>query len=217
MDDDLPEKCVKLVMLGDSSVGKTSLVTRFCYEEFGRQYYPTPGVDFFLKRTTIQGNRLVRAIMWDLGGQALEGSMFKNYLHGSQVILLVFDITNATSFTRLTDWWKAASRCIFGKPPLLALIANKCDMEHQRAVSLDKQMKFVNEHGIQSTHTVSARTGENVMLAFQRILAELLGVRLSKAEQEEQQGVVKAEIVAANHNQAYAGLPTTNSTICVIQ
>ncbi|KAG8286448.1 Ras- protein Rab-28 [Homalodisca vitripennis] len=91
------------------------------------------------------------------------------------------------------------------------------DMEHQRAVSLEKQMRFVNELGIHSTHSVSARTGENVTLAFQRILAELLGLRLSRVDQEEQLSVVKAEILAANHNQAYAGLQTPPSTICSLQ
>uniref|UniRef100_A0A1B6LSH9 Ras-related protein Rab-28 n=1 Tax=Graphocephala atropunctata TaxID=36148 RepID=A0A1B6LSH9_9HEMI len=217
MEDDLPEKYVKLVLLGDSSVGKTSLAIKFCHEEFGRQYYPTAGVDFFLKRTVLQGNRLVRAVVWDLGGESIDASMFQNYLYGTQALLLMFDITNLTSFNRLTEWMNAATSFVFGKPPLIALIANKCDMEHQRAVTVEKQMKFVNEHGIQSTHSVSARTGENVTLSFQRILAELLGLRLSRADQEEQLSVVKAEILAANHNQAYAGMQTPSSTVCSLQ
>ncbi|XP_046668762.1 ras-related protein Rab-28-like isoform X2 [Homalodisca vitripennis] len=185
MEDDLPEKCVKLVLLGDSSVGK--------------------------------GNRLVRAVVWDVGGESLDTTMFQNYLYGTQAILLIFDITNLTSFNHLMEWLNAASSFVFGKPPLVTLIANKCDMEHQRAVSLEKQMRFVNELGIHSTHSVSARTGENVTLAFQRILAELLGLRLSRVDQEEQLSVVKAEILAANHNQAYAGLQTPPSTICSLQ
>ncbi|XP_075231974.1 ras-related protein Rab-28-like [Lycorma delicatula] len=209
------EKQIKIVIVGEPSSGKTALASRYCYEDFSRQYYPTAGVDFYLKRTILQGNRPLRLVIWDISGQALGGSMFDKYLFGAQVVMLVFDITNSNSFTRLIDWIEAIRRMFRDKKPVLALVANKGDMEHQRAIPFEKQVRFANENGI-STHSISARTGENVSVCFQRICAELLGLRLSRADQEEQQNLVKAEIVA-NPNQAVSNIQTPSSTVCSVQ
>ncbi|XP_039284422.1 ras-related protein Rab-28 [Nilaparvata lugens] len=212
---DCIEKVIKIAILGEPSVGKTALATRYCHEDFSRQYYPTAGADFFLKRTVVQGNRPLRLVIWDLSGHSLGSDMFDKYMYGAQIVMLLFDITNANSFTRLVDWLEASRRVLRDKKPTLALIANKGDMEHQRTVPYEKQVRFANDNGI-SSHSISARTGENVSLCFQRICAEFLGLRLTKAEQEEQLNIVKAEIVTQNGPQV-ASVQAAPSAICSLQ
>ena len=80
------------------------------------------------------------------------------------------------------------------KPPSYALVANKIDLEHLRTIKSDRHHKFAQEHGL-LTYAVSAKTGEGVSLCMQKIAADLLGIRLTKQEQEQHGAVMKAEIV----------------------
>uniref|UniRef100_T1HU79 Ras-related protein Rab-28 n=2 Tax=Rhodnius prolixus TaxID=13249 RepID=T1HU79_RHOPR len=215
-DEDYFEKQLKLVLLGETSTGKTCIVSRFCQNEFCRQYYPTYGVDFVLHRQEIRNGKNVTLIIWDVSGQSLNSTMLENYVYGAHIILLVYDITNAASFIRVNDWLAALRKLQMDSSPNIALIANKSDMEHQRSVSMDKHIKFANENSL-SSHSISARTGENVKLTIQKICAERLGLKLSRVEQEVQQSVVKAEIVTTTQNQVQPTYHPTPSTICSIQ
>lgn len=215
-EEELIEKQLKVIVVGEPATGKTCLAARFCHEEYSRQYYPTAGIDFFLKRTVLQGDHHLRVIVWDVSGQALKSEMIDKYIYGAHAVLLTFDITNVGTFSHLAEWLATVRSIIRDSPPVLALVANKSDMEYQRAVSVDKQLRFACDNNMTS-HNVSARTGENVMLCFQRVLADVLGLRLTRAEQEEQLCVVRAEIVTGNHNQPFVGLQTPPSTICCLQ
>lgn len=82
-DEEVSERQLKVVILGETGTGKTSLSTRYCHDEFSRQYYPTAGVDFFLKRTEFPGSRNITLQIWDVGGHALEGNMLDKYVFGA--------------------------------------------------------------------------------------------------------------------------------------
>nr|CAD7402333.1 unnamed protein product [Timema cristinae]CAD7424392.1 unnamed protein product [Timema monikensis] len=221
-EDESVERQLKIVIVGDSSTGKTSLASRYCSDEFTRQYFPTAGVDFFLKKTLLPGGRNITLQIWDIGGQALSGNMLDKYVFGANVVMLTYEITNITSFTNLEKWLQAIYKAteMQEQKPAVALVANKCDLEHQRGVRLDKHQKFAQERGF-SAYLVSARTGENVALSFQKVVAEVLGLKLTRAEQEEQQPVIKAEIVhkeAAEDSPASSSqLGASKSSVCVIQ
>ncbi|CAG2060203.1 unnamed protein product, partial [Timema podura] len=201
---------------------QTSLASRYCSDEFTRQYFPTAGVDFFLKKTLLPGGRNITLQIWDIGGQALSGNMLDKYVFGANVVMLTYEITNITSFTNLEKWLQAIYKAteMQEQKPSVALVANKCDLEHQRGVRLDKHQKFAQERGF-SAYLVSARTGENVALSFQKVVAEVLGLKLTRAEQEEQQPVMKAEIVhkeAAEDSPASSSqLGASKSSVCVMQ
>ncbi|KAK6640490.1 hypothetical protein RUM44_012185 [Polyplax serrata] len=214
------EDDLKILLLGDTAVGKSSLVKRFCRNEFTRQYFPTVGVDFFLKRLILQKYRNVTLKIWDVGGTAQNGNMLDKYVFGSDIIILIYDITNNSSFCSIELWLELAKNINKkqDRKPLLAIFGNKCDLEHQRMVRLEKHQRFASENHLFS-QILSARTGECVNLAFQKLIAEYLGVKLSKAEIEEHQSVVKAEI------STYSDLPvqpvrpmsTSRSSICLLQ
>ncbi|KAK3095327.1 hypothetical protein FSP39_013250 [Pinctada imbricata] len=218
-EDEAPDKQLKIVIMGDGASGKTSLATRYSQEQFGRQYKQTVGLDFFLKRIVLPGGVHVALQVWDIGGQTLGGKMLENYIYGANGILLVYDITNVASFENVEDWYSNIKK-VFGrdtKIPHIALVGNKIDLEHMRTVKMDRHQKFAQEKGM-SSHFVSAKTGDNVSLCFQRVAAEILGVKLTKPEVEQHQRVVKAEIIHYKNEAAAKPVPTQpKSSLCSIQ
>lgn len=214
-------KQLKIVIIGDGASGKTSLATRYSQEQFGKQYKQTIGIDFFLKRIVLSGNIHVALQVWDIGGQTIGGAMLQNYIYGSHGVLLVYDITNHNSFDNLEDWLRTLQK-VFGteKMPYLALVGNKIDLEYMRTVKMDKHQRFAQQHGM-SSHFVSAKTGDSVAMCFQRVAAEIIGIKLTKTEAEQQHKVVKAEIVNYNKQEELAvkSLPqtSTRSSFCILQ
>lgn len=199
-DEEDTDKQLKIVILGDGASGKTSISTRYAQEQFGKQYKQTVGLDFFLKRIVLPNGHNVALQVWDIGGQTLGGKMLSNYIFGAHGILLIYDITNYASFENCDDWLTCV-KSVFsddGLLPHLALVGNKVDLEHMRTVKLEKHQKFAQENNLAS-HFVSAKTGDSVSLCFQKIACDILGVKMSKQEQERLQQVVKADIVQYNN------------------
>jgi len=194
--DNEPEQLqYKVIILGDGAVGKTSIALRFTEDSFGINYKQTIGLDFFLKRLVLPGDINVALQIWDIGGQSIGSKMIGNYIYGCQAVLLCYDITNVSSFQNLEDWYRLVQKT-FGKDPLpyVALIGNKTDKSHIRAVKPDKHNKFADENDMYS-YFMSAKTGDNVSACFYRIAADLAGVVLTKPELEVATKVVRAEIV----------------------
>ncbi|NP_001188206.1 ras-related protein Rab-28 [Ictalurus punctatus] len=212
------ERQLKMVLIGDGASGKTSVATRFAQEAFGKQYKQTIGLDFFLKRITLPGNLNVTLQVWDIGGQTIGGSMLDKYIYGAHGVLLVYDITNSQSFENLEDWYGAVKKANeeSDTQPVIALVGNKIDLEHMRTVKVDKHQRFCQENGIISQF-VSAKTGDSVFLCFQRVAAEILGIKLNKAEIEQSQRVVKADIVNYSQELVARTVNAPRSSMCVIQ
>ncbi|CAF0763609.1 unnamed protein product [Brachionus calyciflorus] len=193
-EDEIKSKNLKIVLIGDGSSGKTSISTRYSQDQFERQYNQTLGIDFFMKRITLPGPTQVTLSVHDIGGQTLGGAMLDKYLFGADAVLLVYDITNYSSFENLDDWYQTAMKYCANKKVYFALVANKCDLEHLRAVKHEKHVKYSKEKDLQS-FSVSAKSGESVNTMFQQIAAQILGITLSRIQVEDQHRVVKAEIV----------------------
>ncbi|XP_019725653.1 ras-related protein Rab-28 isoform X3 [Hippocampus comes] len=218
-EEDSQDRQLKIVVIGDGACGKTSLATRFAQEAFGKQYKQTIGLDFFLKRISLPGNLNVTLQVWDIGGQTLGGKMLDKYVYGAHGVLLVYDITNYQSFENLEDWFSMAKKANEESDvqPVVSLVGNKIDLEHMRTVKSDKHQRFCQENGLISQF-VSAKTGDSVYLCFQRVAAEILGVKLNKAEIEQSQRIVKAELV--NYPQDEGPIRQENrqqSKICLVQ
>jgi Ras-related protein Rab-28 len=129
-DDEGPTKehQLKVVLVGDGTAGKTSIITRFCQNNFDKTYNQTIGIDFFLKRIMLPGDRYVSLQVWDIGGQTLGGKMLDNYLAGAHIIMFVYDVTNFSSFENLDDWRLHVEKCVKDSEahkPKFALVANK--------------------------------------------------------------------------------------------
>lgn len=217
-EDEAVERQVKIVLVGAPQVGKTSIALRYTQDTMNKAYQASMGVEFYLKRLILGSEKNVSIQVWDVAGSALAGKMTDKYLYGAHAMLFVYDVTSSHSLDCLQDWVSTVRRVARSqeRPPILALVANKADLEHARQVKSERHHRFANEHGMVS-YVVSAKTGEGVALSFQKIAAELLGVRLTKAEQEQQQPVVTAEIVTFQEAALPKAVPVSShmpSTVC---
>lgn len=117
-EDEVADRQFKMVLIGDPQVGKTSMVTRYAKEMFTKQYAPTVGVEFYLKRAVLPGPRSVSLKMWDVGGSAIGaqggGRMLDKYLYGADAVVLVYDVSNYDSFENLQEWLSACKAVLQG-------------------------------------------------------------------------------------------------------
>eukprot|EP00041_Stephanoeca_diplocostata_P005270 m.59095 g.59095 ORF g.59095 m.59095 type:complete len:231 (-) comp15674_c0_seq4:232-924(-) len=191
------QRTYKFVLMGDGSSGKTSIVSRYAQESFGKQYQQTVGLDWFSKRIDLPGNGTATLQLWDIGGQSLTGKMIKNYIEGADAIVFVYDLTNKSSFDNLLDWMDLVKNYFAppAKMPRFALVGNKRDMSHLRVVSIDAHVAFAKLHGM-SSHVLSAKTGDGVSIMFRTIVGDLSGVPMTKAEADTLNSrVMTAEVV----------------------
>ena len=151
-EDEVDQHQFKVILLGDGAVGKTSIAMRFCNNHFAQQYKQTIGLDFFMKRLVLPGNTQVAMQVWDIGGQSIGGKMIKNYIYGAHAVLLCYDITSKDSFQNLEDWYRLVRKTFEkAKMPYTALVGNKTDMSHLRAISRDKHNNFAEENDLNGT------------------------------------------------------------------
>jgi len=194
-DEEASQVQFKVILCGDGAVGKTSLATRFAQDHFDKSYKQTIGLDFFIKRLILPGGVKVALQIWDIGGQSIGSRMLQNYIYGADAVLLCYDITNYQSFQNLEDWYRLVKRTFIDATlPYVALVGNKSDLQHMRAVDMDKHNDFADENDFFS-YVLSARSGDNVSRCFNRIAADLAGVVLTRPEFQVAHEVVKAEII----------------------
>merc|ERR1719208_757505 len=168
----LPRSKYKLVFLGDESVGKTSIITRFMYEHFDESYQATIGIDF-LSKTLYLEDRVVRLQLWDTAGQERFRSLIPSYIRDSSVAIVVYDTTNKTSFTN-TEKWIQEVRQERGSDVVIMLVGNKTDLESARQVATEEGAAKAQELGIMFIET-SAKDGDNVKKLFREVATSLPG------------------------------------------
>ena len=148
----------KLLFLGDTSVGKTSLLLRYTEDKFDSSL-PTLGVDVKYKYLTYE-NKKIRLDIWDTAGQERFRGIAKNYFRGANGIIFVFDISNKDTFNKLKVWMSDAKQNM--RPGTeMVIAANKIDLEKKRAVSKETIEEFGEKNNIKIFNT-SAKTGEGV-------------------------------------------------------
>ena len=161
---------MKICLLGDGGVGKTSLVYRFIQNRFSTDFKSTLGVNL-LKHELVIDNMRITVQIWDLGGQDKYEALRKLYLDGSQGALCVFDKTNKLSFDNLEKWVKSF-RDLRGEKPML-LIGNKLDLKEFIVVDDESAKKYAAVWDLEYLST-SAKTGEQVETAFKSLIHEIL-------------------------------------------
>merc|ERR1712045_153356 len=167
----------KLVFLGDQSVGKTSIITRFMYDSFDNTYQATIGIDF-LSKTMYLEDRTVRLQLWDTAGQERFRSLIPSYIRDSTVAVVVYDITNANSFHQTSKWIDDV-RTERGTDVIIMLVGNKTDLsEEKRQVSTEEGERKAKELNVMFIET-SAKAGYNVKQLFRRVAAALPGMESS--------------------------------------
>mmetsp|Transcript_12011 Transcript_12011/g.26354 ORF Transcript_12011/g.26354 Transcript_12011/m.26354 type:complete len:231 (+) Transcript_12011:103-795(+) len=178
MDSETYDFIFKIVLLGDSGVGKSNLVFRFTKNEFNKDSKSTIGVEFATKTVQIEDNRLVKAQIWDTAGQERYRSIASSYYRGAVGALLVYDITDRESFNHVPTWLKEIEENA-EKDCLIMLVGNKMDLDEQRAVFVRDGRSFARKNGLAFIET-SALDATGVEIAFQRILQEIYKTQTRK-------------------------------------
>jgi len=160
----------KLVLLGDSAVGKSSLVLRFVKKQFFEYQESTIGAAF-LTQTVVVGDYTVKFEIWDTAGQERYHSLAPMYYRGAAAAIVVYDITNKQSFMRAKAWVKELQRQ-GNQSMVIALAGNKLDLADQRQVDPEEAKSYADENSIFFMET-SAKTNQNVSEIFQLIAKKL--------------------------------------------
>eukprot|EP00940_MAST-03C_sp_MAST-3C-sp2_P001892 g1892.t1 len=160
----------KLVLLGETSVGKTCVTIRFVKNEFFEFQEPTIGAAFLTQTITLD-NTTVKFEIWDTAGQERYRSLAPMYYRGATAAIIVYDVTSPSSFEGAKSWVKELQRR--GDPNcVIALAANKADLEGKRKVSVEEGDAYASEFGIIHMQT-SAKTGLNIKNLFVEIARKL--------------------------------------------
>ncbi|KAF1743043.1 hypothetical protein MXB_298 [Myxobolus squamalis] len=163
----------KLVFLGEQSVGKTSLINRFMYDTFEESYQATIGIDF-LSKTMYLGDRTVRLQLWDTAGQERFRSLIPGYIRDSSAAIVVYDITNKSSFDGV-DMWVNDVKLNRREDAVIILVGNKSDLTEKRTVSIEEAKEKADKMGLLFIEA-SAKTSLNVKALFTKITKALPGI-----------------------------------------
>ncbi|CAH8558824.1 unnamed protein product [Schistosoma turkestanicum] len=163
----------KIVLIGDSGVGKTNLRSRFTNDEFNLESKSTIGVDFATKNVKIDG-KVVKAQIWDTAGQERYRAITSTYYRGAVGALLVYDISKPHTFFNLDKWLEELKEYA-SDDIVVMLVGNKCDLKHLRCVLTEDARKFAEGKGISFMET-SALDSVNVDEAFNQTLETIYRV-----------------------------------------
>ena len=161
----------KVVFLGDASVGKTQIVSRYVEDSFVEEYKPTVNVEYSCK--LIKYNKKnIQIQVWDTAGQKSFKSIAKDFCKGSQLIVLVYAIDNKNSFINIKNWVDIIKNNTNENPKFL-LVGNKCDLEKERQVSTEEAKQYATENNMEFME-VSVKSRFNIDIMFNSSLSRLL-------------------------------------------
>ncbi|KAL8679974.1 MAG: hypothetical protein Q9186_003790 [Xanthomendoza sp. 1 TL-2023] len=169
---------LSVVLIGDSGVGKSNLLSRFTRNEFNLDSKSTIGVEFATRSIQVDA-KTIKAQIWDTAGQERYRAITSAYYRGAVGALLVYDISKHQTYENVQRWLKEL-RDHADANIVIMLVGNKSDLRHLRAVPTEEAKQFASENNLSFIET-SALDASNVELAFQNILTEIYRIVSSKA------------------------------------
>ena len=188
----------KVVLIGDSGVGKSNLLSRFTRNEFSLESKSTIGVEFATRSLDVDG-KTVKAQIWDTAGQERYRAITSAYYRGAVGALLVYDMTKHDSYEDAAKWLKEL-RDHADANIVIMLVGNKSDLEHLRVVQTSDAARYAESEGLSFIET-SALESTNVESAFQNILTEIYDIVSKKAlddGDDSNNGTIEVKAVGAS-------------------
>ena len=175
----------KLLIVGESGVGKTCVLLRFTENQFEETFLSTIGVDFKVKEITCEDKK-VKLQIWDSAGQERFRNITSSYYRNCAGIIIVYDVTNHSSFEAVSGWIEEVRRYVSTAP--LLLVGNKIDLEDKRVVSTQEGKDLAERLGLIFVET-SAKTSIGIEEAFKEMTKQLIQDAESKPKVEAQNQV----------------------------
>ena len=161
----------KVLLLGDTDVGKSSLILRYTEETFNSKLVNSIGVDFKMKKKEIDG-KIIKVQIWDTAGHERFRSITYSYYRGVNAIIIVFDITDKKSFLSITEWLKQIEK--HAKENVFKfLVGNKSDLAEERKVTFEEAKEYADKHDLPYIET-SAKEGININELFESSIKSFL-------------------------------------------
>ena len=162
----------KVLLLGDSTVGKTCFLLRYCDKTFQDAHLSTIGLDYRVKTMTLKNNKNIKLQIWDTAGQDRFRAITKNYYKGANGIILIYDVTNLQTYENVKNWITQI-REETNPNVVIYLAGNKIDIpEEERVVKTEEGKEIANEYKLQFKET-SAKDGINVNEVFQELVEKI--------------------------------------------
>lgn len=184
------DKLFKIILVGDSGVGKSSLLLRYCEDSYSESFISTIGVDFKIKNVEID-KKLVKLQLWDTAGQERFRTITASYYRGAQGMIIVFDVCERSTFENVTHWIEQIRNMQTDKSSIM-LIGNKVDDTERRQVSSEEATEFCRTHGLIKYIETSAKKSIGVEEAF-RALTETLLASNTSAQTKKRTSFVTAQ------------------------
>ena len=194
------QKC-QLLIIGDSTVGKTSILSRFVNGIFNSNYLATVGLDSFTKDEIID-DKTVRIKIWDTAGQERYKSLTKGFFRNAEGVMLVYDVTNSETYENLKFWLQSIKNNTspdMGEIPII-LIGNKIDCE-DREVKVEEAENFWKEQGYPYFET-SAKTGENIDNTIKYLVKKVIKFKEGKKDDENENIKIDKKDINKNNEEA---------------
>jgi len=160
----------KLLLIGDSGVGKSCLLLRFADDTYTESYISTIGVDFKIRTIDLDG-KTVKLQIWDTAGQERFRTITSSYYRGAHGIIIVYDVTDKESFNNVKNWFSEIDKYAADGVNKL-LVGNKCDLASKKVVAYDEAKELADSLNVRFMET-SAKNAHNVEQAFQTMAGEI--------------------------------------------
>ncbi|XP_057315156.1 ras-related protein Rab-8A-like [Hydractinia symbiolongicarpus] len=196
----------KLLLIGDSGVGKTCVLFRFSEDAFNSTFISTIGIDFKIRTIDLDGKK-IKLQIWDTAGQERFRTITTAYYRGAMGIMLVYDITNEKSFDNIRNWIRNIEEHAAADVEKM-ILGNKCDMNDKRQVSTERGQALAVEYNVKFMET-SAKTSINVEEAFISLARDIKKKMDKKLENPNATGDGKIKVTTETNKPKKSGWKCT--------